>query len=551
MSARSTVSRSPAARLGVLAVGATVVFSCLAGCESAKSAPAAGEKEPPRAVAGKPLPTTEKQTVGMVPGAALVEPPDLNEATPEDQTVELTTVEKEVTISGKKVLAETYNGSLVGPTLHVVPGQHVTLKLTNKLRTSTNLHFHGLHLSPEGHADNIKLSVQPGQTLTYDLDIPKDQPLGTYWYHDHDMCAKDSGASMPGMTMPAAPKKASCAGTESQVGAGLSGTIIVGDSRASLPSDYRRVTAHTLALKDAQISSTSSIVYPDGVLEPASPTTRLVNGQYRPTLTMKAGETQLWRLANVGYAIDYDLQLDGGTFTVVNQDGNPSATPTRVKHLLIPPGGRFDVLVTAGAPGSTWLRTLAYSTGSDGDDYPDTTLMKVNVQQGDGDAEPAAADTPPGAATSPQLTGPLTGALPDLSGETVAQSRSLVLSDDGGNNFYINGKLYDMKPTFDKPATLGTVEEWTLTNTANQNHPFHLHTVPFQVLSVNGVPQPPADYRDEVIVPHSVNGKPGKVVIRMRFTDFTGQWMFHCHITGHEDNGMMGSLNVVAAGEQG
>ncbi|WP_240001518.1 multicopper oxidase family protein [Streptomyces sp. ST1015] len=526
------------------------MFSALAGCESAKPAPAAGERRPAPAAAGKPLPTTEKQTAGMVPGAALVEPPDLNEATPEDQTVELTTVEKEVTISGKKVLAETYNGSLVGPTLHVVPGQRLTLKLTNKLGTSTNLHFHGLHLSPGGHADNITLSVEPGRTLTYDLDIPKDQPLGTYWYHDHDMCPKD-GHSMPGMTMPDAPKNSRCDGTESQVGAGLSGTIIVGDSRESLPSDYRRVTAHTLALKDAQISSTSSIVYPDGVLEPASPTTRLVNGQYRPTLTMRAGETQLWRLANVGYAIDYDLQLDGGTFTVVNQDGNPSATPARVKHLLIPPGGRFDVLVTAGAPGSTWLRTLAYSTGSDGDDYPDTTLMKVDVRPGDADAEQAAAEAPPGAATSPQLTGPLTGALPDLSQESVARSRSLVLSDDGGNNFYINGKLYDMKPTFTQPATLGTVEEWTLTNTANQNHPFHLHTVPFQVLSVNGVAQPPADFRDEVIVPHSVNGKAGKVVIRMRFTDFTGQWMFHCHVTGHEDNGMMGSLTVVAADGQG
>ena len=52
-------------------------------------------------------------------------------------------------------------------------------------------------------------------------------------------------------------------------------------------------------------------------------------------------------------------------------------------------------------------------------------------------------------------------------------------------------------------------------------------------------------------VPHAVNKKAGKVVIRIRFTDFTGQWMFHCHITGHEDNGMMGYVNVVAAGSTG
>ncbi|MGW4210379.1 multicopper oxidase family protein [Lentzea sp. NPDC004789] len=480
----------------------------------------------------------------MVPGAALVEPPDLNTSTPPEMTVRLTTAQQEVEISGKKVLAETYNGSLVGPTLRVMPGQRVTLQLKNDLGTSTNLHFHGMHLSPEGNADNIFLSGKPGQTLTYQLDIPANQPLGTYWYHDHDMCPKN-GQSMPGMTMTmtAGPANGRCDGTESQIGAGLSGTIIVGDTRDSLPPAYRGIATHTLALKDAQINGSSSIVYPDGLLEPASATVRLVNGQYQPTLTMAAGETQLWRIANIGYAIFYDLQLDGASFTIVNQDGTPSAAPVQVNHLLMPPGRRFDVLVTAGAPGSTTLRTLAYSNGgATADQYPDTTLMKVDVQQSGGNAGPA------GMTASPQIAGPVPGSLPDLSAEPVARSRAVVLHDDGGNNFYLNGKLYDMTPTFTEPAVLGTVEEWTLTNTSGQNHPFHLHTAPFQVLSVNDMAQPASDYLDGVTVPYAVNGVAGKVVIRVRYTDFTGQWMFHCHITGHEDNGMMGSLNVVAPG---
>lgn len=485
----------------------------------------------------------------MVAGAALVEPPELNTATPAEMTVELTTAQREVDISGKKVLAETYNGSLVGPTLHVVPGQHVTLRLKNELATSTNLHFHGMHLSPEGNADNIFLSGKPGQTLTYQLDIPRNQPAGTYWYHDHDMCPKN-GQSMPGMTMNANPANGRCDGTESQMGAGLTGTIIVGDTRESLPPAYRNITTHTLALKDAQINGAGSIVYADGLLEPASATVRLVNGQYQPTMTMAAGETQLWRIANIGYAIFYDLQLDGAGFTIVNQDGVPTAAPAQANHLVMPPGRRFDVLVTAGAPGSTTLRTLAYSNGPAGgsaDQYPDTTLMKVDVQQGSG----SSAGGSPGMAASPQIAGPLPGSEPDLSGEPVARSRNLVLNDDGGNNFYINGKLYDMKPTFTEPAVLGTVEEWTITNTSGQNHPFHLHTAPFQVLSVNGAAPPAPDYVDGVTVPAKANGQEGKVVIRMRFTDFTGQWMFHCHIAGHEDNGMMGSVPVVAAGSTG
>jgi FtsP/CotA-like multicopper oxidase with cupredoxin domain len=212
---------------------------------------------------------------------------------------------------------------------------------------------------------------------------------------------------------------------------------------------------------------------------------------------------------------------------------------------LLPPGRRFDVLVTAGAPGSTTLRTLAYSNGGQiADQYPDTTLMTVNVQPGSG----SAVGEPSGMTTSPQVAGPLPGALPDLSGEPVAQTRGVELTDDGGSNFWINGKLYDhMTPTFAEPAVLGTVEEWTITNKSEQNHPFHLHTAPFQVLHVNGVAQPPSDYMDVVTVSAAVDGVPGKVVIRIRFTDFTGQWMFHCHITGHEQNGMMGSVPVIAA----
>ncbi|MDW8471039.1 multicopper oxidase family protein [Streptomyces scabiei] len=562
--ARSIVRRSRIARLGVLTVGAALVSSFLAGCESAHSNSAAHGKARP--ADERPLPTTKQQAAGMVPGAALVEPPDLNAATSGDVTVQLTAAKKEVMISGKKVLAETYNGSLVGPTIHAVPGQRVTLKLKNKLDTATNLHYHGMHLSPKGSADNIMLSAKPGQTLTYHLDIPANQAPGTYWYHDHEMCTGDGesmpgmetspgdGDSMPEMEMSAAPAEGRCNVTETQIGAGLSGTIIVGDSRASLSPAYRGITAHTLALKDAQISGSSSIVYPDGVLEPASPTVRLVNGQYRPTLNVKAGETQLWRIANEGYAILYDLQLDGGSFTVINQDGNPSAAPTRATHLRVPPGRRFDVLVTAGAPGSTWLRTLAHETGpeGDGDSYPDTTLMKVSVRKGGGSAGSAATGGPAGMVTSPEIAGPLPGSEPDLSGEPIAQSRRVALSDDGGNNFWINGKLFDMKkPTFKKPATLGTVEEWTLTNTSHHDHPFHLHIAPFQFLSVNGRAQPPADYMDTVSVPHAVDGKAGKVVIRIRFTDFTGMWMFHCHITGHEDNGMMGYVNVVAADRTG
>jgi FtsP/CotA-like multicopper oxidase with cupredoxin domain len=54
------------------------------------------------------------------------------------------------------------------------------LKLVNQLPEHTNLHFHGLHVSPEGDSDNVFLHVGPGETQDYSVTVgPGNQP-GTY-----------------------------------------------------------------------------------------------------------------------------------------------------------------------------------------------------------------------------------------------------------------------------------------------------------------------------------------------------------------------------------
>jgi FtsP/CotA-like multicopper oxidase with cupredoxin domain len=92
---------------------------------------------------------------------------------------------------------------------------------------------------------------------------------------------------------------------------------------------------------------------------------------------------------------------------------------------------------------------------------------------------------------------------------------------------------------------LNTVEEWTFTNTTAEYHPFHIHIQPFQVISVNGIPVKGVEYRDTMPIPPMENGVPGKVVIRQRYTDFTGRFVIHCHILVHEDLGMMAPVQVV------
>jgi FtsP/CotA-like multicopper oxidase with cupredoxin domain len=129
----------------------------------------------------------------------------------------------------------------------------------------------------------------------------------------------------------------------------------------------------------------------------------------------------------------------------------------------------------------------------------------------------------------------------------LAQDRTVQLSENSaGSSFYIDGKPFDMnRSIFSTPAVVNTVEQWTIVNVSGETHPFHIHTGHFQVMSINGVPQPFTGERDIVPVPYKKDGVPGKVVIRIDFADFTGRWMFHCHIAAHEDNGMMSFVNVV------
>ncbi|MGH2718083.1 MAG: multicopper oxidase family protein [Actinomycetota bacterium] len=532
---------------GIVCVLAFVAFAAT----SCGSKPAASSAAPP---------TTAQQEAGMARGQPFQNPADLNTDTPPVLNLQLVAKPTEFDIGGKKVSGNSYDGDYVGPTLHMAPGEQVNLHLVNDMATATNLHFHGLHVTPDGNSDDVYISVPAGQSYDYQLNIPKDQPVGTYWYHDHDMCSGMGSESMimPGVTpSPASSPAASpsvtpsvstspysdstasvCADVESQIISGLSGAIVIGDDRSLLPTGLQNVTAQTIVLKDMQIETGGHIIQNSNAvgIDSNAPTVRLVNGQLKPELTMQPGQTELWRLVNAGADIFYNLQLDGYTFTVVGQDGDPVADVTTASSLLLPPGKRYDVLVTAGSvPGDAWLRTLPYTNGPQGDNYPNVELMQLKVA---GAAQQAL----------PMPTGALAGSGTDLASASIAQRRTLTFSESSdGVKMFINNKQFDPNTSiFSTPAVEGTVEEWTIDNSSGETHPFHLHTDHFQVMSVNGVTQPFVGDQDTVPLPHEENGVPGQVVIRIDFTDFTGKVMFHCHIAAHEDAGMMSFVNVVA-----
>lgn len=429
-------------------------------------------------------------------GAAFSEPPALRS---EDGVLRVTlrAARGPTTVGGLSVSGETWNGSFVGPTLRLRPGDRLELALVNDLAQPTNLHFHGLHVSPEGVSDNVFRHVMPGETAAYVVQLPPNHETGTFWYHSHLHFL-----------------------AEEQVFGGLSGVLIVEGLEDALPEPLRAVPDRTFALKDLQVEDGAIL---SSNIDSNAPTTRTVNALVEPVLAVRAGATELWRLANIGADIFYDVRLDGHALLVLAEDGNPVEQLWTSEHLVLPPGKRFDVLVQFGGPGRTTLRSLAYD--QQGDKYPDATLAHVDV--GGPAVTPAA--LPSGSFAAPFVFPP-----------TVGTRTKVFTEDDKAGVFMIDGKVFD-ENRVDDVVRLGTSEEWTLRNETSEQHPFHIHVNDFQVLSVNGRPYEARGRQDTVTLPAK-----GEVVVRIPFTDYPGKFVYHCHILNHEDHGMMAAIGVVA-----
>lgn len=150
----------------------------------------------------------------------------------------------------------------------------------------------------------------PGQTYHYTYRLPKDLAPGTYWYHSH-----------------AHPI------SEPQVFAGLSGAIVIEGLNRYLPPVLHRTAELLIALKDFQVHKGA---IPTANIDSNAPTNRTVNGLLNPIIHIRPGETQMWRLANIGANIAYHVQLPGVRFHVIAQDANPVARVWGTDTLLMP-----------------------------------------------------------------------------------------------------------------------------------------------------------------------------------------------------------------------
>ena len=399
-------------------------------------------------------------------------------------------------VAGRRVIAQVYNGSYLPPTLRVQPGDLVRLRLVNALDETTNLHVHGLAVSPLGTSDNVFLHVAPGRTQDYEIRIPASQPPGLYWYHPHPHGRSDE-----------------------QVRNGMSGALIVDGLLDPFP-ELGGLREHVLLLKDAQIGD-GRIVHRDI----GDDAVRTVNGLLDPTITLRPGETQLWRIGNVGADLYYLLTLGGHRFFEVARDGHRLTRLVPKRQLLLEPGAREEVLVQAAGPGTYQLRTAGFDTGPQGNRYPGAVLATVRV---DGAAVPPFA--------LPKRLLPVA----DLRHQ-ITDRRTIVFSESAdGDTFFVDGRTFDPNRT-DTRVTLGAIEEWTIRNESGELHDFHIHQTHFQVTEVNRVRQRFDGYQDIVNVPVH-----GEVKVIIPFTDPTmvGRFVYHCHLLSHEDRGMMATIEV-------
>jgi FtsP/CotA-like multicopper oxidase with cupredoxin domain len=434
-------------------------------------------------------------TVAVGPSEAFREPPSIS-SRGGVLPVTLSPTRSRISVGDQQAVTEVYNGSYIPPTLRARPGDVVHLKLVNRLGEPTNLHTHGLHVSPEGNSDNIFLVVQPGQTQEFEFRIPANHPPGLFWYHPHAHHFSNE-----------------------QVRNGMSGALIVEGLLDSFPA-LRDVKERVLLLKDIQLENGQVADRSIGV-----GTTRTVNGLVNPTLTLLPGKTELGRIGNVGANLYYRLRLDGHPFYQVARDGNRFARIVPTDELFIPPGGRIEVLVQGGAPGVHSLQTLAMNTGPAGNQYPAAVLATVRVE---------------GEAVAPRTLPTTLLPVTDLRGK-VTGHRTVVFSETpDGDVQMIDGKTFDPN-RIDTRVRLGAVEEWTIRNESDELHDFHLHQGSFQLVEVDGKRQPLDGYYDTVNLPIR-----SEIKIIVPFTDplMVGKFVYHCHLLSHEDKGMMATIEV-------
>ena len=488
-----------------------------------------------------------------------------------------------------------YNGRFGGPTIRVTQGDTLRINLENRLgpefpfpvpnnqfrlANTTNLHLHGLHVSPSGDADNIFRQVAPGTTGAYEYDIPADHAPGTFWYHPHV-----HGSS------------------SNQQGGGMAGALIVEPTNraAYLPPAVAAMDEAVLLLQHLcfrnigkyqdstpYMNHLNVVKYGFDQVAPAPvyryPNAKggqsfyLANGRYQPNVTLAPGEFKRLRLVGAGTNAFLVLGIAAGgpggvqgafagappcDVFVLAKDGVFVPRAYRAARPLLAPGSRIDLAVRCNATG-------VYALASSASGAPSAAALATSSVVFEGVLAGLVVAGPP---VKPPMAPPSAlparpAYMPDLTRRATPTNanRTLTLNfETVGGPFppdgapfpamHINGVSFATKDTFVTAMPLGAMQEWTVgiagdSNVGAGNHPFHVHVNPYQVVAIEGGSSEAlgvrvGEYRDTVPLWAS-----GAFTIRFVPDRWTGRALIHCHMIPHVDLGMAAVANITdAAGD--
>ncbi len=444
-------------------------------------------------------------------------------------------------VRGEPGTLQSMPSGALGPTFRVRIGQRLRVVFANDIPQETIVHWHGLRV-PEAADGHPRFAIPPGGRYVYEFEVKG--PAGTYWYHPH-----------PDML------------TGGQVYRGMAGLFIVDDPReASTPLPTGEADVG-LVIQDRLFDANNQLVYL------ASPMERmtgflgdrvLVNGVVDFAMRADAKPYRL-RILNGSNSRIYRLAwADGSPLTVVGTDGGLLEAPIQRPYVLLAPAERIQLWVDLGqrAVGSELaLVSLPFEAGTP------MGPMGMGMSRGLAQGAPLrvmrmrvdrpSADRPPLPA---QLTHieryRLEDAVNALAPRRVAATMQHMA-------FGLNGRSFEMHGVApDEHVKLGTLEAWEFDNTASTRmgmgrmggmgmmgmmsmpHPLHVHGGQFQVVRREGVTHVgyvDEGWKDTVLV------MPGeRATVLMRFVEYPGLFLYHCHNLEHEDGGMMRNFVIEA-----
>jgi suppressor of ftsI len=516
-----------------------------------------------------------------------------------DQVLELKS--KIIVLDGTKVKVRAYNEQIPGPLFKVKGGDTLNIRVVNSLPPfdssvwgrdmnvphnfgHTNLHLHGLNIAPHlfeplgtTEVTAPMISIAPGEYKDFSFFIPTDQPPGLKWYHPHGHGS-----------------------TAIQAVSGLAGGIIVIGAIDDVP-EIKAAKDYCLVLQDIGLfetndphadysdsyepqqnaiwdtfaSDTSKSVTVNG--QPSEPPQKcgfttgdyhlryyLVNGQpyfkeehnfakpteplptqlASPTYKLRPGEVARFRVLNACSDLMMPIQVEEHVMVMLAMDGNnfenPSHVPYELKkpQVILGPANRVEFLIKAtDKPGRYRIFQLEQAS-----QFLKAAQKSIAIIEVEG--QPVDMAIPHALPPNPRY--------PPIKDDEVVRRRDFIFSSRFpgtenrvvGIDFLINNQLYD---EFAVPTTvfLDECEEWHIivpdsARGGSEGHPFHIHVNDFEIESVAGVKPTHRLVQDTIWVAQNT-----EAVIRIRFKQWVGKSVFHCHILPHEDTGMMQNFLIL------